>query len=283
MQTLLFHPWNKWYPPPLCPRVAKAMLPTVPLAFAVTAYPSWPTLPEYMVNMLWTQSHCGPPEDAPLSHRLLMFHFLLYNRPCCQAGTCSLTVFIVIVSHYLIDWGTGFLKASCILLQHTYTWFQLFFSSVSAVHALEQRHGEHYSYWPSEVRKTHLMVPVTVHGTLSGKWELTSCNAFSVLSCDVSIISQSSTGAHTERTVATRYHILCGVHWLPPSTGASGSPTCWVSHHLCRLSSCISLFTEPRAGKVWMGKLEANLRSCRKCRHVYLQQQGMYALLLWLT
>ena len=34
-------------------------------SFAETAYPSWPTPFEYMVNMLWTQSHWGPLEDVP--------------------------------------------------------------------------------------------------------------------------------------------------------------------------------------------------------------------------
>ena len=33
------------------------------------------------------------------------------------------------------------------------------------------------------------------------------------------------------------------------------------------LSCCISLFTEPRVGKVGVGKLEENSRSRRKCRH----------------
>ena len=47
--------------------------------------------------------------------------------------------------------------------------------------------------------------------------------------------SQCSTGAHTERIAATQYHVLYGGHWLPPSSGVSGSSTCWVS---CRLFFC---------------------------------------------
>ena len=88
------------------------------------------------------------------------------------------------------------------------------------------------------IRKIHPTVPVPGHATLSGKWELTTCNAFSGLSSDPSPASQSSTGTHTERAMATRHHILCGGHWLPPSLGASGSSTCWVSCWLCHLSGC---------------------------------------------
>ena len=40
--------------PPLCPKVTKPKLPRVPHVFAQTTYPSWPTLPEYMVNTLWS-------------------------------------------------------------------------------------------------------------------------------------------------------------------------------------------------------------------------------------
>ena len=50
----------------------------------------------------------------------------------------------------------------------------------------------------------------------------------SMLSGEPSTASQSSAGAHIKRTTATRYHMLCGGHWLPPSSGASGSPHCQV-------------------------------------------------------
>ena len=74
--------------PPLCPTVAKAKL------------PSWNCLPKStnstwevdtsiridMVNASWTQSQWEPLEDAHLSYRLLMRHFLLHNRPRWQAG-----------------------------------------------------------------------------------------------------------------------------------------------------------------------------------------------------
>ena len=53
---------------------------------------------------------------------------------------------------------------------------------------------------------------MTVRAALSGKWELTTYNAFSRLTRDLSTTFQSSTGAHTKRTVTTRYHMLCGGH-----------------------------------------------------------------------
>ena len=44
------------------------MLPRVPSAFAKTAYPSWPTLPEYMVDMSWISHTGGPLRRPPLGH-----------------------------------------------------------------------------------------------------------------------------------------------------------------------------------------------------------------------
>ena len=64
------------------------------------------------------------------------------------------------------------------------------------------------------------MVPVVVRVTLSGKQELITCNTFSMRYSDLSTASQSSTGAHAERTLATGYHISYGDHWFPPSIGA---------------------------------------------------------------
>ena len=49
------------------------------------------------------------------------------------------------------------------------------------------------------------MVPVVVHATLSGKWELITCNTFSMLYGDLPTASQSSTGAHADRTMATGF------------------------------------------------------------------------------
>ena len=93
-----------------------------------------------------------------------------------------------------------------------------------------------------EVRKICPMVPVAVYATLFGKRELTTCNAFSMLSGDPSITSQSSTRACMERMAAMWYHMLYGGHWLPLSSGSPGSCTCWISCQLCQLyffSSCL--------------------------------------------
>ena len=50
--------------------------------------------------------------------------------------------------------------------------------------------------------------PMVGHATLSGKWELTTCNAFSMLSGEMSTTSQSSSRTHTEGIIATRYHMV---------------------------------------------------------------------------
>ena len=52
MPVILLHPPNTGYHPTLCLNVTRAFLPRVPLAFAEIAYPSKPTPPEYMVDML---------------------------------------------------------------------------------------------------------------------------------------------------------------------------------------------------------------------------------------
>ena len=117
-----------------------------------------------------------------------------------------------------------------------------------------------------------------------------------------STASQSSTGAHTERIAATQNHMLSGGHWLPPSSGASGSPTGWVSCRLHRLycssfclwsqlSCCISLFAKPRVGKAWAKWLQGDWRSHRNYRHIYSLPAGAAAVAadtlvfspLWLT
>ena len=101
------------------------------------------------------------------------------------------------------------------------------------------------------------------------------------------------TGAHVKRTEATQYHMLSGGHWLPPSSGASDSPTRWVSCQLCQLyrwpsclwrqlSCCISLctlFFELREGKPWAKRLEGDLRGHRNCRHIYSLLAGTAFLL----
>ena len=102
-----------------------------------------------------------------------------------------------------------------------------------------------------------------------------------MLSGDLSTASQSSTGAQAERITATWYYKLYGGHWLPPSSGASGSSICWAScrlHQLCcwsclqrQLSHCVSLYTlfaEPtvdrsangEAGRKWEEPKELQMR-----------------------
>ena len=102
-----------------------------------------------------------------------------------------------------------------------------------------------------------------------------------MLSGDLSTASQSSTGAHAEGITATWYYKLYGGHWLPPSSGASGSSICWAScrlHQLCcwsclqrQLPHCVSLYTlfaEPtvdrrangEAGTEWAEPKELQMR-----------------------
>lgn len=105
---------------PQGPRVTKAMLPKF-LAFAATAYPRQPTLPEYL-DICCELSHFGGPfEDAPPPRRPggLSFTF------CCTAGAsltsgdlqsqCSPSSSLI-TSHSLQ--GAGLLKAMHLLLQH---------------------------------------------------------------------------------------------------------------------------------------------------------------------
>ena len=97
----------------------------VSLAFAEIVYPSLPTPPEYMVDNIVNSVTLGAVEDVPLSHRLLMLQFLLYNRPRCQVRTCSLTtfiitilslMFIITVTYRLIVRDAGFFRAMGFLL-----------------------------------------------------------------------------------------------------------------------------------------------------------------------
>ena len=132
---------------------------------------------------------------------------------------------------------------------------------------------------------SHSMV---VQAALSGKWELTTCNAFSRLTRDPSTTFQSSTGAHTKRTAATRYHMLC--------CGHCGHCSLRLPYLLCilptipivlltlftapivSLFTLSALFTEPRVSKMRAKRLE-------KDSMVYSLLAGMAAitqLLFWL-
>ena len=45
-----------------------------------------------------------------------MLHFLLYNGPRCQEGTCSLITFIITITYYLAVRDVGFFRATGFLL-----------------------------------------------------------------------------------------------------------------------------------------------------------------------
>ena len=103
----------------------------------------------------------------------------------------------------------------------------LVLSSISAHCTQAQHHGEYSPYLPlGWSGKSTPQCQRQSPATLFSKRELTTCNTFSVLSGELFTASQCSTRAHAERTMATWYHMLCSGHWLPPPTGASGSPTC---------------------------------------------------------
>ena len=125
------------------------------------------------------------------------------------------------------------------------------------------------------------MMIATVHATLFSKRELTAYNAFSMLYHEPSTSSHSSTGAHAKKVAATWHHMLYGGHGLPPSSGVSGSSTCWVSHQLCRfypwfcsqcqlpyMSHCAHCSLNP-----WKVNCELRgwkkMRSHRNCRHIH--------------
>ena len=231
MPTVLVHPKYMWYSPPLCPKVVRTMLPILPVAFSEIEYPSQPTLPEYMVTMLWTQSHGGPLEDSPhpgpyaslsaiqrallpggnlQSHNVHHHHHLL---PHCQR--CW-----VLQGHRVLALKPIYialvLPSLCTLHIDTASQRAL---SIFAFRAIRKTppHGAGGSPRPHDKR------------------ELTTCNTLPVPSSKLSTISQSSTRAHAERIAAKWYHMLYGGLWLPPSSGASGSSTCWVSCWLCQL------------------------------------------------
>ena len=116
-----------------------------------------------------------------------MLPFLLYNRPHCQAGTCGLTEFIITVPYCLALRDAGFFRATsscskanircsssseCLCTLHT---------SVASQSALP-------IFTFRAVRKIHPTVSAAVCAILFGKWELTACNAISLLSGDPSML-----------------------------------------------------------------------------------------------
>ena len=122
---------------------------------------------------------------------------------------------------------------------------------------------------------------MVVWAALSGKWELTTCNAFSRLTRDPSTTFQSSTGAHTKRTAATRYHMLC--------CGHCGHCSLRLPYLLGILPTIpiVLLIAESSVGKEWAGKLKENERSLGNCRHALFtggwQLQGLFQVVLTWT
>ena len=75
------------------------------------------------------------------------------------------------------------------------------------------------------------MVPVVVHATLSGKWELITCNTFSMLYGDLPTASQSSTGAHADRTMATGFLHPLEPQAPPPAGNPADNANCLAVRH----------------------------------------------------
>ena len=68
-------------------------------------------------SICYELSHTGCPLRMPaLGHNVLMRHFLLYNGPLCQAGTCSLITFIITVTYRLTVRDAAFFRATGFLL-----------------------------------------------------------------------------------------------------------------------------------------------------------------------
>ena len=68
-------------------------------------------------SICYELSHTVCPLRMPaLGHNVLMHHFLLYNGPLCQAGTCSLITFIITVTYHLAVRDAGFFRATGFLL-----------------------------------------------------------------------------------------------------------------------------------------------------------------------
>ena len=82
----------------------------------------WNCLPKSTnCQSVWSVCHelrrvGGPLRMSLLGHRLLMLHFLLHNGACCQAGTHSLIMFIIVVTYSLAVRDAGFFRATGFLL-----------------------------------------------------------------------------------------------------------------------------------------------------------------------
>ena len=116
-----------------------------------------------------------------------MLLFLLYNRPHRQAGTCGLTEFIITVSDCLALRDAGVFRAtgSC-------SKANIHCSSSSECLCTLRTSVVSRSTLPifafRAVRKIHPTVPAAVCAILFIKWELTACNAISMLFGDPSML-----------------------------------------------------------------------------------------------
>ena len=180
-------------------------------------------------------SHWGPlmMPTPLLGLRLLMLHFLLHSGPHCLAGTHGLITFII--SHLPPRCQRCWVLQGHGVLALTPIYAVLVLPRVSAHCTPAWHHREHYQYSPSGQSGKHTPRCQAVPATLFGKWELTACNPFSILSSEPSTTSQSSNWSPCQENRGHQYHMLSGGHWLPPSSGASDSPTCWISCQLCQL------------------------------------------------
>ena len=164
------------------------------------------------------------------------------------------------------------------------TYIALVLPSISTHRAPAQHHWEHCPYSPSGRSGKSTPQCQAVCAALFGKWELTTCNTFSMLCSEPSTTSQSSTRSQAERIAATWYHTLYGGHWLPYLLGILPTTP------IILLIIQFALFTEPRVGKALAKRQEEESRNHRNCRHVYslladaaaIAVYVLYSLLLWL-
>ena len=182
-------------------------------------------------------SHTGDPLSmSPLSHRLFMLYLLLKNWPCWQVGACSLITLIIIIlslTMFIITVTAslpamlGSSRPQCSCSNAIYV--ALVLPSVCTLHAgaAFQRALSMFAF--RTVRKIHPTVPAAVCAALFSKRELTA--TFSMLSGDLLAVFHRSP---RQEDLGHRVpHALWGP--LAPSSGASGSPTCWESCRLCQL------------------------------------------------
>ena len=166
---------------------------------------------------------------------------------------------------------------------------------VSAYCAPEWHRVGHYPYLPSGQSENPLHGAKAVCATLFGKQELTTCNAFSVLSGDrplpppvapePSPRGLRSHGTHTvqwppassRRWILRLFHplhllptfLLWSLRLLYPLGSRLTMPIVFLILLVMPIILLFTLFIEPRVGKVCAKRLEEDSRSRRNWRHVY--------------